>query len=585
MYQKKLFLYFFIVFALYTAAITLVQYNREAKLKADNLNEVLENYADITFNFIQKNNLPDAEKYESLDSLFNLIGRNNLRITLVGNDGSVLYDSSRKDYMRLENHLFRPEIQDALTTDFGNDIRRSATTGEPYYYFASQYGDLFVRAALDYDLDMQSFLRAGGMFFVVTGILFLIITVIILYISGLFAKTLSRLQNFALQAARNEPIDAEIEFPENELGVISKQIVLIYDKLRKTRDTVSMEKEKIIRHLYISKEGVAIFSPQKEKILSTSMFIQNINYISERPALNPEHVFFTPEFREATAFIDQKLSENGAFLQAERPSHSFFIRKRGKYFAVNVIIFSDRTFEISINDVTTQEQEKAIKQQLTSNIAHELRTPVSSIAAYLETIIDTKDIEEDKRNHFIGKAYNQAKRLAELINDISVLNKIEEHGVSIDSSRINISEIVRDITENLKPVFAEKNISQTVIVPPEVTLIGNHSLIYSIFQNLFENTTKHAGENISVKLHNYFEDENFYYFTYSDTGTGIPEKHIDRIFERFYRVDKGRSRKSGGTGLGLAIVKNAVLFHKGEITAKNREGGGLEFYFHLKKRP
>ncbi|MGL5619804.1 MAG: sensor histidine kinase, partial [Tannerellaceae bacterium] len=113
---------------------------------------------------------------------------------------------------------------------------------------------------------------------------------------------------------------------------------------------------------------------------------------------------------------------------------------------------------------------------------------------------------------------------------------------------------------------------------------GNHSLLYSIFRNLFDNAIAYAGDNITIEVACFKEDESYYYFKFSDSGCGVQEEHLNRLFERFYRVDKGRSRKIGGTGLGLAIVKNGVNFHKGEISAKNRADGGLEFIFTLKKK-
>ncbi len=585
MYKRKLFLYFFLIFAVFAIAITILQHKRETRFKTDKLNSTLNNYAEIINSFVRNNSIHETGDYNLLDSLYKIFDKGNLRITLIDNEGNILYDSDVEKYQIMENHLERPEIKMAIYREYGTDIRKSASTGTPYYYYAKQYRDCFVRTAIDYDMDIRSFLQAERMFFVTIIVLFFLMSLLLVYISGKFGKTLSRLKDFALKAARDEEINTNIDFPKNELEIISNQIVSIYDNLKKTRDAIRMEKEKLIRHLYISREGIAIFSPQKTKILSNSLFIQNVNFISDKPAVNPELVFTIGEFSEVNSFIHKNLAEEEAFLQTELPAKSFSINKRGKYFSVHVIIFPDKTFEISINDITSREQEKNIKQQLTSNIAHELRTPVSSITGYLETIINTKDLDKEKQNYFIDKAYMQAVRLSELISDISVLNRIEEGTVNTDNENINISEIVKEITGNLEAKFIKKGISTKINIEEQLAVKGNYSLIYSIFQNLFENTIIHAGDNISVSLKCYFEDDNYYYFSYYDTGVGIPEEHIGRVFERFYRIDKGRSRKSGGTGLGLAIIKNAVLFHRGDISVKNREEGGVEFFFSLKKKP
>lgn len=585
MYKKKLFLYFFLVFAVFTLAITLFQHSRETSFKTEKLNSDLDTYAGIVKNFISLNNLSTGEDYQLLDSLYRIIGLGNLRITVVDLQGGVLYDSDFAEHHDLQNHLRRPEIQNALHSEYGTDIRISASTGTPYYYYAKRYGDYFIRTAINYDTDIISFLRAERMFFLIIILMFFVITLLLVYISGRFGKTVSALKDFATKAARDEAIDPNTTFPESELGEISTQIVNIYNNLQKTRDVLKTEKNKLIRHLYISREGIAIFSPEKTNILSNSLFIQNINFISDHPAVNPEQIFNIAEFREAASFIDKNLQKDEMLLQTGLPAQSFSISKRGKYFSVQVIIFPDKTFEISVNDVTVREQEKNIKQQLTSNIAHELRTPVSSITGYLETISNSRDLDKDKQAYFIDKAYRQAVRLSDLISDISVLNRIEEGSISMDNENIRINEIIREVTESLEPAFRKKNIAINIKLCDNLAVKGNYSLIYSIFQNLFENTVIHAGENVSVTVDCYFSDENYFYFSYYDNGAGIPEKHIGRVFERFYRADKGRRRKSGGTGLGLAIIKNAVLYHQGDISVKNREEGGVEFFFSLRKKP
>jgi two-component system, OmpR family, phosphate regulon sensor histidine kinase PhoR len=583
MYRKNLFLYFFVVFVAFTVAVTIVQYNRELTHKTDQLDARLKVYSEIVAGFIAHNNVHHTGRYYLLDSLYIAMDNENLRLTIVGLNGEILYDNVGIHH-KMENHLMRPEIRQTFDQEYGTDIRLSASTGTPYYYLARRYPDFFVRTALDYDQDLRGFLRAEIVFFVILAFLFFIMTLLLIYISGKFGKTLSNLKDFAMKAARDEQIDPNLQFPKNELGIISKQIVNIYDNLKKTRDSITMEKEKLIRHLHISREGIAIFSEKKTRILANSLFIQNMNFIAEKPSLNPEHIFNMDAFNEVNSFVDHFLGEEVSFLQANLPSRSFFIEKKAKHFSVQVVIFSDKTFEVSLNDVTATEKEKTIKQQLTSNIAHELRTPVSSISAYLETIQNNQDLEPEKVEYFVSKAYKQAQRLSDLLRDISLLNKMEEAAVTVEFEDVSVNELVNEILDNHRMEIQARGVEVDNALNPNINIKANYSLVHSIFQNLLDNSLFHAGKDIRIILKNY-EDENFYYFSFADTGTGIDEKHLGKIFDRFFRVDKGRSRKSGGTGLGLAIVKNAVLVHKGAISVKNREGGGLEFFFSLGKKP
>jgi signal transduction histidine kinase len=199
-------------------------------------------------------------------------------------------------------------------------------------------------------------------------------------------------------------------------------------------------------------------------------------------------------------------------------------------------------------------------------------------------MIQNRQLSEEKQTYFLERAYSQSERLTELINDVSLLNNIEDAGELFKFKLIDLRKIIHDVEENFELRMQENNIRFIDKVKRGTMVWGNDSLLFSIFQNFVENSLNYGGNGITITITVYHEDEKLIYISYSDTGTGIPEEHLPRIFERFYRIDYGRSREKGGTGLGLAIVKNAVLLHKGEISVRNRPGGGIEFLFSLSKK-
>ena len=230
--------------------------------------------------------------------------------------------------------------------------------------------------------------------------LFFIIWASLVYVSDRLGKSILQLKDFSLKAARNENIDKELSFPKNELGVISEQIIQIYNNLKNTKDELTTEKERLIRHMNVLQEGIAIFSHQKKKLLANNHFIQYVNVISDKPIILPEHIFKIKEFQEVNSFIDKQTVNNRRESEDSPESIDITINKDKKSFAVKCIVFNDKSFEILITDVSKLEKRKRIKQEMTSNIAHELKTPVSSIMGYLETLFST-DIDSKKKNYFM----------------------------------------------------------------------------------------------------------------------------------------------------------------------------------------
>ena len=230
----------------------------------------------------------------------------------------------------------------------------------------------------------------------------------------------------------------------------------------------------------------------------------------------------------------------------------------------------------------TRKEQDILKRQLTQNIAHELKTPVASIQGYLETILDNPHINEETKAQFLQRCYAQSERLTSLLRDISTLNRLDDGASMIDFEAVDVSQMVADMVRENALQLQERNMTFCNRLPERLVIHGNRSLLYSVFRNLTDNAIAYAGEGTTITLEAH-DQGNKWHFIFRDNGQGVPQEHLARLFERFYRVDKGRSRKMGGTGLGLAIVKNAVLLHGGIIRVSNLPEGGLKFEFTLKK--
>lgn len=238
-----------------------------------------------------------------------------------------------------------------------------------------------------------------------------------------------------------------------------------------------------------------------------------------------------------------------------------------------------REQERAINE---EREKNRLKRQLTNNINHELKTPVASIQVCLETLLSGIKLTEEKKQELIERCYTQNERLRRLLADVSLITRIEDGAVNIEREVVVINDLIDDIASELSLMPEQEKLDLKVDFNETVTIHGNPSLLGSIFRNLTENAISYSeGRTIYITLIE--NNENYCRISFEDDGVGVEETCLPRLFERFYRVDKGRSRQKGGTGLGLSIVKHAVIFHGGSINASNRPCGGLRFEFTLNK--
>lgn len=581
-FSQRLFLSVIFLFLGYAVCFMLFQYKREKAYKIELLNTQLQNYNNQLCDFLADHHGVNSDSMQSYVTTHMMP---NLRVTLIEPSGKVVYDNTNANWKSFANHSSRKEVQDALMYGSGYSISRQSESiqGEEYFYSARYYPPyrIIIRSALPYNLSLAEHLQADSGYLWFALIICLVLIFIFYRFTRKLGKSITKLQQFAMKADRNEPIDMDIlqTFPKNELGEISQHIIKIYKRLHRAKKALYIEREKLISHLQTSHEGLGVFTKERQEILVNNLFTQYINNISDRNLRSTNEIFDIPELQPIIEFLNRN---EGNFSKEEK-RYAMHLNKNARSFTVECIIFQDMSFEISINDITQEEEQARLKRQLTQNIAHELKTPVSSIQGYLETIISNPNIPQENVRVFLERSYAQSNRLTFLLRDISVLTRMDEAPELVEKEQVNLSKIVENILNEVALGLEEKHITVVNKLPSEVILTGSSSLLYSIFRNLTDNAIAYAGNDIQITINCFREDEKFYYFSFSDTGVGVPEEHLNRLFERFYRVDKGRSRKLGGTGLGLAIVKNAVLFHGGTIFAKNMPKGGLEFVFTLKK--
>lgn len=459
-----------------------------------------------------------------------------LRVTIIGaSNGEVLFDSSLPDSLTAANHGRRPEVLKALHEGYGYDVRRlSSLLNEEYFYVATYIPEFsfVVRSSQPYEYALRTERTDDLLFLVAAGVIIVVVLLLIYRIIALAGGA-----EFATQ--------------------------------------------QLLLHLRTAKEGVAIFDSKRRLVFANPLFSEYADLISPMHLARVEEILQQPEFARIRRFI-----ESGGYLNNVRETMlAEKVEVSGRVFELRCVLFRDKGFEISINDVTAAEEQSRMKRQLTQNIAHEFKTPVCSIQGYLETIMQNYpgNLTDEQLMHFLSRCHSQSNRLNALVQDISQLNEMSGAVQRVNREQVNLSQLVANLLQEVNEKMAALDMSVENTLPPTLMINADPSMLYSIFRNLMDNAMAYAGNGSVVRIACIRSDEQFHYFTFSDNGAGVPDEHLQRIFERFYRVDKGRSRKLGGTGLGLAIVKNAVVLHGGTIYARKATGGGLEFVFKLQR--
>jgi two-component system phosphate regulon sensor histidine kinase PhoR len=521
----------------------------------------------------------------SIDQLVNQIGESlNLRTTVINQAGVVLGDSELdgKELKEVENHLMRPEVQQALLKGEGLSKRFSETIGKDLIYYAlpleNEKSIAIVRLSIPLsDVEMISkklkeilFFSFIGVFLLASGVSFLV---------ALFITRPVKEISWVAKGVANGNLDRRVSVKSlDEIGDLGEAFNFMLDQIKLKIEEVTASRSRL-RAVLLSMFGGVMVTDKKGDIILVNDTLKKELKIKQDPTSKFSlEVIRNLEIQEVIEEILEKKS--GIFSKeitiAEPTKKTFILHvapvlKEGSPDGA-VLIF---------HDITELRKLENIRKDFIANLSHELRTPVTNIQGYAETLLagawqDEKDLKE-----FLNIIYSDTEKLAHLINDILDLSKIESTDKPLKLELVNLNDLILEVVKNINKKADKKEIKLQISLDKNISKLSIDKMqiqqaLLNIIDNAIKYTPKQGKINISTTQ---LKDK--VCIDISDTGIGIPEKDLERIFERFYRVDKARSRELGGTGLGLSIVKNIILNHNGKIWCKSIEGAGSTFSFTL----
>jgi two-component system phosphate regulon sensor histidine kinase PhoR len=506
------------------------------------------------------------------------------RITIIAAGGEVLADS-HYEISEMDNHRNRPEVVQAIRSgSAGNAIRYSETIGEEMLYYAVPIRDQeeligilrtarpleFIRNVLIEDIKSYLF------FFVILAVITILLGWLLTY------SIVKPLETVTETAEKISEGDLSQRIPvrkyNSEIEKLARMFNFMAGELEDKITEISQEKNRIEAILESMVDGV--IAVDKERKVSL------INPAARR-IFNIEAVRIKGKELISTLFshrIDMYLQRS--FDKKESISREIkYKNPEQKIIQATFIPLLDEEEKVNggvivLTDITELRKLETVRNDFVANVSHELRTPLTSMVGYLDTLLESDIEDQETRNRFLRIIKEETDRLSILIKDLLNLSRIESH--SFDLKAENFNEVLNKVINLLRKNAENKNIDFQVEIPenlPNVYMVREQ--IKQVLINLIDNAIKYtpSGGKIKIKVE---KEGDKVYFSVKDNGMGIPQADQERIFERFYRVDKARSRALGGTGIGLSIVRNIIKQHGSEIQVKSREGAGSEFYFYLK---
>ncbi len=516
---------------------------------------------------------------QSLQEIIITYGKQtNVRITLIADDGLVLADSLN-DPTTMENHANRTEFKNALRGIREPELRYSSTMGAYLYYFAKpfEYDDIQGVLRISVPADNIQALISDMLESVVIG---LILGLILSSIAAFFfiRRLMNPINEFTTIAEKITSGDYDHKVyvdDKNQLGKLADAFNLMTFTMRKNLWQIEQKNAELESILVSMDLGLAAIDESYQIVFANKPFSE---ILSLKGPL--EGKLFYEVTRNTNMFkVIEKSIEDGEYIEEEATMKKGLEEKILKFSATPI---KSRTSKntlhgilIIVEDITKIRKLEMIRQEFVSNVTHELKTPLTSIKGFVDTLKNGAMNDAEVSERFLDIIDIEAERLAILIEDILILSEIESMKIDRNVGVYPIADIVGEVIDVLSIKAEQKNLDLNISVQEDLPLLEcNKDRIKQLLINLIDNSIKYTEEgSVSIEC-SQSRDEQFLNIKITDTGIGIDEKHLERLFERFYRVDKGRSRKQGGTGLGLSIVKHIVELYHGKITVKSQVGQG-----------
>jgi two-component system phosphate regulon sensor histidine kinase PhoR len=531
--------------------------------------------------------LPAGSLKSQSDLLADEIGKTlALRVSVITEKGILLGDSelNAKGLLNAENHSKRPEVQDVLKTGEGKSVRYSSTLKKTFFYTALSFSNdgqkNIIRLAVPLSELHEISSRLKKLLYLSLLFAFILSLLLGFVASKIISRPLEELSQTAKLIARGDFSQRLTWHRTDEMGALSQSINEMVEQM-KLRITEVMSNKSRLEAVFLSMfEGVMILDDHQTILLMNDRLREFLNVVQEPTGRRSIEVIRNIDVQniiEKVLKISKPLEphELSVFLPEER---ILFVHAtpviREKKVEGAVLVF---------HDITDLRRLEKIRQDFVANVSHELRTPVSTIKGYAETLLDGALDDKDHAREFVKIIYDDSERLAHLVNDLLDLSKIESGKIKLNAVSCSLFGIVDKVTSALQKIAKEKSIVFKNNIPKNFSSISaDQTMLTQVFFNLVENAIKYnklsgeilisavdKGSHIEVRV--------------ADTGMGIPEEDLPRVFERFYRVDKAHSRQLGGTGLGLSIVKHIIQAHGGEVFVESKLNEGSTFIFTLPK--